>query len=225
MGEGRTSQLVGKKGEETEEEARAADAQVKLPYNLAAAEARRAYRHALVMCVRFCDEESIRHQAPTNRTPVDSLEAMSRWLMWRIDGLAFNDMAYGFVSEITTAARACRRAIDRKPERRYAGPCKCGRDLYHKPGATDVTCTDCGSLYNVAELYEWMRKGVAGRLVTAREGSTLLGRFDMPTPQATIDQWHSRGRIADRGHSPKGRRLYLIDDLIELAVQNASKLA
>lgn len=195
------------------------------PVNVPALEARRAYRHALVMCVRFCDEESIRHQAPTNRTPVGSLEAMSRWLMWRIDGLAFNDMAYGFVSEITTAARACRRAIDRKPERRYAGPCKCGRDLYHKPGATDVTCTDCGSLYNVAELYEWMRKGVAGRLVTAREGSTLLGRFDMPTPQATIDQWHSRGRIADRGHSPKGRRLYLIDDLIELAVQNASKLA
>lgn len=193
------------------------------PVNVPALEARRAYRHALVMAVRFCSEERVRHQAPNEHQPVDSLESMSRWLMWRVDGLAFNDMAHEFLTDIVRSARACRRAVDRRPERRYAGPCQCGRDLYTKPGAIETTCRDCGTTYNVAELYEWMREGVRGRLVTAREGSTLLGRFDLPTPQGTIDQWHLRGRIVDRGHDTAGRRMYLIDDLLTLAAQSTSK--
>jgi hypothetical protein len=193
------------------------------PVNVPALEARRAYHHALAMCVRFCGEEGVRHQAPTNRQPVDSLESMSRWLMWRVDGLAFNDMAYEFVSEITDTARACKRAIDRKPERRYSGPCECGRDLYHKPGATDVKCRECDRVYDVAELYAWMRKGVMGRLVTAREGSTLLGRFDLPTAASTIDKWHERKRVVGHGENAQKRRLYLIDDLFDLAARNLTK--
>lgn len=194
-----------------------------LPVHAPALEARRVLRVALVTCIRFCEEERIRHQSASNRQPVDSLESMSRWLMWRVDGLGLNDMGYEFVTDITEAARACRRAIDRKPERRYAGPCECGRDLYHKPGATDVDCRDCERTYNVAELYAWMRQGVMGRLVTASEGSTLLGRFDLTTPQATIDMWHLRKRIVDHGQNPAGHRLYLIDDLLTLAAKHLAK--
>jgi hypothetical protein len=193
------------------------------PVNVPALEARRAYRHALAMCVRFCEEEGVRHQAPTSRQPVDSLESMSRWLMWRVDGLAFNDMAYEFVRDITDAAKACKRTVDRKPERRYAGPCECGRDLYHKPGATEVKCRECERVYQVGELYAWMRQGVLGRLVTAREGSTLLGTFDLPTSASTIDKWHARKRIVDHGENAQKRRLYLIDDLLDLAARNATK--
>lgn len=194
------------------------------PIHIPALEARRALRAALVTCVQFCEEEHIRHQSASTRRPVDSLESMSRWLMWRVDGLGLNDMGYEFADDIVDAAAKCRHAIDRAPERRYAGPCECGRDLYHKPGATEVKCGDCARTYDVAELYEWMRQGVMGRLVTAREGSTLLGRFDLPTPQAAIDQWHARKRIVDRGSNPAGHRLYLIDDLLGLAATKSSVL-
>lgn len=195
-----------------------------LPLHAPALDARRALRLALTTCVRFCDEERVRHQSPRTGMPTDSLEAMSRWLMWRVDGLGLNDMGYEFADDITNAVASCRRAIDRAPERRYAGPCECGRDLYHKPGAIEAKCTDCARVYNVGELYEWMRKGVMGRLVTAREGSTLLGRFDLPTPQATIDVWHDRKRIVGHGSNAIGHRLYLIDDLLGLAAQNATKV-
>lgn len=188
-----------------------------LPVHAPALEARRTLRHALVMAVRFCDEEQIRHQSPRNGLPVDSLEAMSRWLMWRVDGLGLNDMGHQFATDIIDAAKKCRHMVDRAPEKAYAGPCECGRDLYHKPGAVDVKCKDCERVYKTAELYEWMRSQVRGRLVTAREGATLLCKFGMETQQGTIDKWLERGRIAEKGHDPKGRRLYLFDDLIEMA--------
>lgn len=188
-----------------------------MPFNVNAAERRRDLRNALHTAVRFCEEEGVRHQSASTRLPVDSLESMSRWLMWRVDGLGLCDMGYEFVRDIVDASAACTRAIDSRPERRYAGPCECGRDLYHKPGAVEASCVDCGRTYDVGELYEWMRGQVRGRLVTAREGSTLLCRFAMETPQRTIDKWFERKRITERGHDPNGARLYLFDDLLELA--------
>jgi hypothetical protein len=194
-----------------------------MPYNLPAAEARRTLRNALHTAVRFCDEEQIRHQSRTNTLPVDSLEAMSHWLMWRVDGLGLSDMGWEFIDSIQTASQKCRYLVDRKPERRYAGPCECGRDLYHKPSAAQVQCRDCERTYEVAELYEWMRKQVRDRLVTARDGAALLCRFDLETQQGTIDKWHERGRIVAHGHDAKRRRLYLMDDLINLAAKHLAK--
>jgi hypothetical protein len=196
-----------------------------MPYNLPAAEARRALRRSLHTAVRFCDEEHVRHQSRTNTLPTDSLESMSRWLMWRVDGLGFSDMGGQFVTDIVNASTACRRMVDRKPERRYAGPCECGRDLYHKPGATQVQCKDCERTYDVGDLYEWMKKQVRDRLVTARDGAALLCRFDLETQQATIDKWHERGRIVAHGHDAKNHRLYLMDDLINLAAMHLAKRA
>lgn len=192
-----------------------------LPF--AAYEASGQLRQALVMWVRFCDEESVRHQSPKVGLPADTLQAMSAWLLWRVDGLGLSDLGSDAVSEITRAVGRARSVIDRPAERKYAGPCECGRDLYSKPGAKLTKCKGCEREYDVEAMVSWMRAGVLGRLVTAREGTTLLGRFDLPTKQDTIDKWHERKRIVDHGSNAEGKRLYLIDDLIGLAAQHASK--
>lgn len=202
-----------------------ADAATSLPFHTAASVASTKLRSALVMWVRFCDKEAIRHQSPSTALPANDAVSMSRWLLWRVDGLALNDLGSDAVSELTRAIGACRRVIDRPAERQYSGPCECGRDLYHRPGAKVVRCISCEREYDVDKLGEWMRKGVMGRLVTAHEGSTLLGRFALPTAQGTIDKWHERSRIVGHGHNAAGHRLYLIDDLLALAAQHTPRSA
>lgn len=191
-----------------------------LPF--AAYEATNGLRQALVMWVRFCDEESIRHQSPKNALPADTLHAMSAWLLWRVDGLGLSDLGADAVSEITRAVGRAMQVIDRPAERKYAGPCECGRDLYSKPGAKMTKCKGCEREYDVEAMVTWMRASVLGRLVTAHEGATLLGRFELPTAQKTIDSWHLKKRIVDHGRNAEGRWLYLIDDLLGLAARNAA---
>ena len=203
----------------------ASSAETPLPLNYGAFDANIKLRHEMVMAVRFCDEEQIRHQSPSDGYPTDTLEAMSAWLLWRVDGLGLSDMGPEVIKGLLDALIAAKRVIDRPEERQYAGPCECGRDLYAKPGAKVTRCKACEKEYDVEEMRAWMRSGVAGMLVTAREGSTLLGRFDMPTAQKTIDKWHERSRILDHGSNPAGKRLYLIDDLIGLAARDGKMSA
>lgn len=204
----------------------AASAETPLMYHLPAAEKRDALRLALVTAVRFCVEEGVRNSDPGPEWPEDTMVAMSRWLLWRIDGLALNDMGEEITKEIRNAARDCRFIIDNPPERAYAGPCpECRRDLYHRHGATDVKCRGCGSTFDVGEVNEWMSKRInehmADRMVTAREGATLLGRLGLPTEQGTIDKWRERGRLVEGGHNPKGHRLYRWEELLILAARHA----
>lgn len=203
----------------------AAGSESPLPINQRAYEASTALRQTVVMWVRFCDEESIRNQSPNDGLPADNLRAMSAWLLWRVDGLGLNDLGGDAVSEITRAVGKCRMVIDRPAEQQYAGPCECGRDLYAKPNAKLTKCRSCEKEYDVESMRAWMRAGVMGRLVTAREGSTLLGRFDLPTAQRTIDKWHERKRIIDHGKNAEGRLLYLIDDLIGVAARDGKMSA
>lgn len=199
-----------------------------VPFHTKAAELRDALRHELALLVRFCDEEGVRSSDPSEGLPSDGIVHMSRWLLWRVDGLAFNDMAEQFIADVARAVRDCERIIDLPPERSYAGPCpECSRDLYHRPAATQVRCSGCGQKWDVAEVNDWMRSRIeahmADRLVTAHEGSTLLSRLGIETAQRTIDKWHERGLIAEAGHvAPEGkrpRRLYRWDELLKLAAR------
>lgn len=200
-----------------------------LPYNAEASQRAGLLRHELAVLVRFCDEEGVRSSDPRSGQPEDTVVAMSRWLLWRVDGLAFNDMAAEFIDSTKAAIHKCRQIIDLPPDRAYAGPCpECSRDLYHRPGAAEVTCHGCGQRWDVGEVSAWMQQRITehmtDRLVTAREGATLLSRFGIETAQRTIDKWHERGLIAEAGHvaqdGRRPRRLYRWDELLTLAARH-----
>lgn len=205
-----------------------ADARTSLAYHHGASEALAQLRQTLTTWARFCDEEGIRHQSTKNGLPEPdegiriSLQALSRWLLWRVDGLGFSDLGCDAVSDITRAVGRCVMVIDRPAERVYAGPCECGRDLYAKPSAKVTKCPACEREWNVEEMRDWMRSNVMGRLVTAHEGAVLLGKFELPVAQKTIDSWHERKRIVDHGRNSAGKLLYLIDDLFQLAAKRAA---
>jgi hypothetical protein len=203
-------------------------AEIALPYHLAASERAETLRHELVMLVRFCTEEGIRSSDPSRAMPANTIIAMSRWLLWRVDGLAFNDMAAEIIVSVSKAIRDCRKIIDLPPERSYAGPCpECKRDLYHRPDAAEAKCPGCGQRFDVAEVNAWMRDRIndhlAGRLVTASEGATYLGRLGIEVAQRTIDKWHERKRLAGHGHDARKRRLYRWEDVLELAGREGRK--
>lgn len=204
----------------------APSAEKALPINLKASQLRDALRAELVNLIRFCSEEGVRSSDPRNVLPENTIVAMSRWLMWRVDGLAFNDMAAELIATVTAAIRDCRRVIDLPPERKYAGPCpECKRDLYHRPSAAEVKCPGCGQRFDVGEVNDWMQERIKARLenelVTSREAATFLSRFGLETNQRTIDKWHERGKVAEAGHDAKGRRLFRWDDLLALAARHA----
>ena len=189
-----------------------------LPYDQRASDALTELHGLLTSWARMLQEENPHWRLPRGDTP-----SLSGWMMSRVHTVRYHAAGGDCVDEITGAFRTGRRAIDRPAERRYAGPCECGKDLYHRPGAGTVKCRECSREYEVGELYQWMKDQVRGRLVTAREGATLLSRFDLETKQATVDKWHERGMVAAKGHNPKGHRLYLFDDLVDLAARHAGK--
>lgn len=189
-----------------------------LPYDVRASEALSKFHALLTSWVKMLQEEN-RHW----RLPRGDPASMSRWLLSRLNEIRHHEAGGDCVDELTSAFAFGKYAIDRPAERRYAGPCSCGKDLYHRPGAVEVTCRECEKTWDVGELYEWMRQQVRGRLVTAREGATLLSRFDLETQQGTITKWFERKLVVDKGANAKGHRLYLFDDLLALATRYGRK--
>ena len=195
-----------------------AGAEKPLPINLPASEARETLRGLLVSWIRLCAEEGVRSTDHRHNLPEDNLPAMSRWLLWRVDGLLLHEAGSDCIDEITSAVAHCYRLVDRPPEREYVGPCAgCTRDLYCRPGEPKGECRHCGRPWDNEERWTWMQAQMTGRLVTAREGATLLSRVGLATQQGTIDKWRERKRITERGHNTQGHRLYQWDELRALA--------
>lgn len=192
-----------------------------IPWNDQAAEAQRHLRATLVSWVHLCDEEQVRSQDYRDGYPADTLPSMSRWLLWRVDGLALHHAGPEAVEQITDAVGRCMRAIDRRPDRAYAGPCDCGADLYAKPGHPEVRCRVCGRTYQVEAMLEWMRAQVSDQLVTVREGAGLLSRFGMETTTKVIEGWVRRQRLVAHGERD-GRAVYRFNDLVQLAAQRVA---
>lgn len=196
--------------------------------NWGATEARSHLKALLVSWALFCEAEAVRNSSPYDGLPADNLPALSRWLMWRVDGLALNEIGSEAVDEITSAVAHCRRVIDRSPDKWYAGPCnageavECGTDLYALASTGGVTCTTCGSVYDVAARRTWLLKAAEDRLadaVTLARSVSWLGAE--PLNAARVRKWASRGRIIAKGHD-NDKPLYRIGDAIDLLAKEAS---
>lgn len=189
-----------------------------LPWDEAASSAERALHSTLCTWVRFCDEEHVRHQSPKLDLPIDSSTAMSRWLLWRVDGLTFHELGPDAWEEITNATAEARRIVFRKPQPKvYLGACttivggeECGHAIYATKGDEKGRCVapDCRTEFPVAESQENLLKALDGRLLTAADVATTATYMALPVTRdrirKQINTWHKRKRLTSRGVDEKG---------------------
>ena len=173
------------------------------PVVWSASEARGHLRGVLVSWVRFCADEQVRNSSPHQGVPEDSLPAISRWLLWRVDGLSLLDIGPEAVDEITSAVAHCHRLIDRPSERQYLGQCQeCDEEgrLYCRPGGAMARCNVCGSVVNAEEVRTRMLTELDDRLCTAGEIahlSTYLGlKASRDQVRKHVEYLARKGRIA-----------------------------
>lgn len=203
-----------------------------MTYDVAASEAQGVLRALLVSWTRMCAEEGMRSQDYHHGLPADTLSAMSRWLLWRVDGLGLHPAGPDAVDELTDAVAGCWRVIDRRPDRKYAGPCdECQTDLYSTRARGQIQCKECGRIYDLEERRMWLlesaKESFVGTLVTSREASERLSFLDLPTPVGTIDKWYHRDKLVSHGETIAGKkaRLYSWEDVHRLAMVAAQREA
>lgn len=199
------------------------------PVNWGPAEARAALRDILVSWTRLCHEEGVRNSSPYPGLPDDDLVSISRWLIWRVDGLTLHEAGADAVEEIVSAVAHCHRVIDSAPSKWYAGPCNepvenvyCGTDLYAVAEKGNVTCRTCGATYDVASRRSWLLAAAEDQLADANtlaRSVSWLGA--VPLNAARIRKWASRGQIMVKGHID-GRPTYRIGDAIDLLAKSAT---
>ena len=172
------------------------------PVHWGASEARTHLRALLVSWALFCESEGIRNSSPYPGLPDDNLPALSRWMLWRVDGLMLHDIGFDAVEEITSAVAHCHRLIDRPADRQYLGNCQeddCLGRLYARPGATTARCDSCRTPVQADAIRERLLAELDDRLCTASEIarlSTYLGlKADREQVRKRINQWNVRGLI------------------------------
>jgi len=209
---------------------------VPMPFDLKASDLRDDVRVKVVGWVRVLLEEGGTYDGP------DEVSRLAEWLRAQVTEIARAGWAIDCLSEITDAVNQMTRLIDNPPPRIYAGRCSfigaigpdgtpgdpdpewlpCFSEMWvledDRRLATTVRCPVCGATFSLAIRREWVLQQYAGYLVTPTEGAALMG-----IPRNTINQWATRKRVlprsADGTYSTDAseRRIYLLDDLMELA--------
>lgn len=204
-------------------------AEIPSPVHWGAADARRHLTELLASWVLFCSETHVANQSPDQTLPAPELVPMSRWLLWRLDGLALVDIGPEIIDELTNAIAKCRRVIDRPADKLYAGRCDseydagegqivtCPEDLYVRVGAKVVNCQTCGTPSDIPQRRARLLKEAEEVLATAVEISRAVSWLGTePLTADRVRQWASRDRLLARGHDKDGRPMYRVGDAIDL---------
>jgi hypothetical protein len=197
-----------------------ASAETGLPWHETASRAQRAMHSTLAKWVRHCDTHRIRHQASTNNLPADNMPAMSRWLLWRVDGLALNEQGPDAVDAIVKATNEARRIILWKPKRRlYLAICEdrtegveCRGDVYADEDADHGNCEVCGKMHEVAKRRIDLNKRLDDHLCTAADIARMAVFLGLQAKRDTVrnrvNAWHSRGRILPHAEAANGDPMF-----------------
>jgi hypothetical protein len=164
----------------------------RLPFDYRASEAGFLLRNCLVGWVRDIQADPARH-------PADTLGAIARWLLARLDLLLAHPAAGEVVGEILAAVHEATRAVDNRPEKVFLGRCDCGADLLALPERDRVTCKECGADYLAEDQRAVLAAALDDRLVTAAEYAGMLvhlgDRVDRDRVRVLVNVWATRGRI------------------------------
>jgi hypothetical protein len=136
------------------------------------------------------------------------------------------------LANLGKAVKDAYRTIDRHQERRYLGTCwyeqdglTCHAELWARPGAHQVVCSQCEVTHDVAERRAWLLQQAADRLVTPREASQYVGEVGgIEIRQQRIRNYLDRGRIPVRP-TADGTKLLRLGDLLEILTDGAPQHA
>jgi hypothetical protein len=184
-----------------------------------AADAHARLRHALrTWCWALAGEG--------DEPPADP-PAMAAWLLSRLNQLRHHDAAANAHAEITGAVEHARHVIDRPRPSTFLGACECGATLLARPNASVVTCRDCGTAYNVAQLQAWLLDRAGDQLLTAAEIARAMSTLGEHIDVDRIYQWDKRGRLVEHGQRGASRlyRLSDVRDLLADALQREARTA
>lgn len=199
-----------------------------LMFNSRASTRLRSLTALLATTTRTCVKLHIRHQSPHTDVPNTDGErdpiALSRWLMWRVDGLllvpAFPDIIR---AAMHTEAKAYA-AIDTTASLQYLGVCTskngaetCGGAVYALPGQAWGRCRVCRTQYNTQASRGCLDEALAGMLCSAAEIAHLATYLGLPVKRdqvrKLVNQWHRRGRIAPHSTDDQGAPLFNYGDV------------
>lgn len=186
-----------------------------LPVNLGAADVARDLHNVLGTWAADIAERTGRPLVDSSSTP-----AIARWLLGSTATMRTHPAAAELHDEITDALARGWRVVDRPAPRHFAGPCDhCDADLYARPNAAELRCTECGTTYNATDRRAWLLDQARDQLATpstiARALPGLLGRSVTP---AMIRGYAHRGRLAPRPADAAGRNRYRVGDVIDLVM-------
>jgi hypothetical protein len=194
------------------------------PVTWSAADARTHLKALLVSWALFCADERVRNSSPHIGLPEDNLPALSRWLMWRVNGLALLEIGAEAVDELTSAVAHCHRLIDRPADRQYLGTCDLCVDgrLYARAHSTWARCDSCDASVDADTVRKRLLVELDDRLCTAAEIahlSTYLGlKAGRDQVRKRINQWHTRGQLA-KAHSFSTEATFRFGTVYELLVR------
>jgi hypothetical protein len=201
------------------------------PWDERASTTGRQLRSTLTTWCRVVDEE--RGTSP----PADTLPAMAAHLAGNLEWIRHHPAAAECVDDVCRGVAAAWHAVDRHPDRLYAGPCwrkddvtgaACSGELYAGLDAVVAVCPVCNWRFDVAERRAWLLEAARDVLASATLISAALSRLEVPVTVDRLWQWQHRGRVFN--HSAPGEDpTYRVGDVIDLldawAVQQAERAA
>ncbi len=205
-------------------------------WNEAAGDTLRTLRKELAADVQTCIKDHVRTQSPTDTTPnPHDPKAMSRWLLWRVAGLAYHADGHPMLTRLTTIEQATARIIDNRAPNQYLGRCtsmrdgvECGGSIYAPAGKETGTCErrDCKAEYDVEASRAGLEDALDARLYTAAEIASLSVYLGLPVSRERVrkllNQWHRRGRIVPHGTDTNGAPMFTYGDVRALLYKEAT---
>jgi len=187
-----------------------------LPFNGTASLARTELRHFLGSWARDAAERS--GAALPTTVDRDVISDAARWLLEHEGAVRHHPAADDLCEEITNAVWGAVRAIDRPPDRVFAGWC-CGAVLYARPGATSATCRWCETGHDVRGQRDLLLRQLEDRHETAADAARILGALGVKVNPRALSVWAGRGRLA----RTEGRRpTYRLGDVVAVVAETAA---
>lgn len=150
--------------------------------------------------------------------PKVDTEAVARWLAANVHSLACDDAAGQWKAEIDGLVRKAWKVMDRSEPPQFCGPCThyvehnqhCGRLLYAKRDAIEITCRTCKTTHNIEYLTRNLSNRIRHMRFTSSEILMIMDCLRTPLRQRSWERWCSEGRVKVRGwkrpDNPDGTR-------------------